>query len=304
MISKFATVEEVFSEPFESINRELLELNKKYKLIGHSELNRKRFYWHGKLPTDSTYYGARFWEFPFAILAAELETGLKCADIGCGSTPFTAYLCKKVGKENVVGFDPDHVDENSHSSFGAKKGFIKELGFEFHQNNMTQLDCPDESFDRVFCISVLEHIDSWRVKYEGLQEMVRILKPGGKLILTFDLGIESPLNDILQIIRLSGLTPANNIDLTWPKERFVNYGTSQVDVFGLVLIKSNDEVFLNYDRSVTIPQYRCYEKTKELAQKLNISCTEYLLLNDLRGKFGKLKMILKLLLNRYKELNQ
>ena len=304
MNSRFATTKDIFSDSFEKINSELLELNQKHSLFDHSDLNRQRFYWHDKINHNPVYYGARFWEFPFALLAAELKHGLKCADIGCGSTPFTAYLCEKIGAENIVGFDPDYVEENSHSSFGAKKSFIEKLGFEFHQNNMTHIDYPNESFDRVFCISVLEHIDSWKIKAQGLEEMVRILKPGGKLILTFDLGIHAPLNDILQIIRLSGLIPDGNIDLTWPKERFVNYGIDSVDVFGLVLVKSTDKIYADYNQKKLINQVDGYQLGTKLARKLNTSYSDYLMLSDLKQKFGSIKFILKLLLNRYKNLRE
>jgi tRNA A58 N-methylase Trm61 len=64
------------------------------------------------------------WELPFAIHAAGLKPGMKLADVGCGSTPFTAYLAEVAGCKNVTGYDPDYIVDDSkenHFHFGAKK---------------------------------------------------------------------------------------------------------------------------------------------------------------------------------------
>lgn len=51
--------------------------------------------------------------------------------------------------------------------------------------------------------------------------------------MTFDLGINLPLNHIWDIIASSVLTPVD-IDLSWPPHNFVIYGGgSSVDVLGL-----------------------------------------------------------------------
>ncbi len=253
MISKFAEAEEISTPEFVAINDRLLEITEQNNLVDHVEVNLKRFSdWFPAIKCKKSFYGSRFWEYPFAVLTAKLEFGMKCADIGCGSTPFTPYLCEVVGKENVTGFDPDYVDNEQdarHLSFGARKSHIEKFGFRFQQNDFVKLDVPDETFDRVFCISVLEHIDNSEVKQRGLQEMARILKPGGKLIITFDTGIELLLNPPWQIIELSGLIPDGGLDLSWPEKRFVNYGENCVDVCGLVLKKPVGQVFINYERS-------------------------------------------------------
>lgn len=51
----------------------------------------------------------------------------------------------------------------------------------------TDISFPEDYFDRVFCLSVLEHIpcDLW---HRCMQEFERVLRPGGRLIVTFDMG--------------------------------------------------------------------------------------------------------------------
>lgn len=245
-VSRFASEEEIFEEEFSAINKELIHINKEYNLKDHTDLNKERFDWADKIQDSPIFYGARMWEFPFAILNADLQPGLKCADVGCGTTPFTIYLANKVGAQNVTGFDPDYIaneNEERHSAFGIKKSHLDKIGINFQPDNLLKMNVPDESFDRVFCISVLEHIPSFVTQQQGIQEMVRILKPGGKLILTVDLGLQNTLTVPLDLIKFSGLIPVNGIDLKWQTKRFANYGNSGMDVFGLVLEKVTDKIF-------------------------------------------------------------
>ncbi len=302
--SRFATYEDILSADFQSINKELIQLHNTHQLIDHLELNKQRFSWLDKLSYDIPYYGARAWEFPFAILSSNLQQGMKVADVGCGNTPFTAYLSKAVGPENVTGYDPDYiVDESvdSHSHFGAKKSFIEKLGINFHNEGITKMTAPDNFYDRVFCISVLEHIDDLSVKQEGLLEMARMLKPGGQLILTFDLGISNPLNNIFNIIQCSGLIPGANLDLKFPKKRFVNYGGgSNVDVFGLVLHKSDEKIYTDHSETQEIPMYQAYDRYSKLAGFYALNYNSILAARELGQKLGPLKVFVKSILGKYR----
>jgi ubiquinone/menaquinone biosynthesis C-methylase UbiE len=304
MVSRFAQSSEIFSAPFATINKQLLAITDQNQLIDHREINEKRFgEWFNRISCNRSFYGARFWEYPFAILAADLRPGLKCADIGCGTTPFTPYLCEIAGKENVTGIDPDYVageDEERHLSFGARKSHIGKFGFQFFQSDFTQLPVPDNSFDRVFCISVLEHIDDPKIKARGLREMARIVKPGGKLIMTFDTGIEMLFNPPLSITSLTGLIPDDKIDLRWPEKRFVKYeGGATIDVFGLALEKPDNEVFADYDQTSRIPANKITDKYADLAHWYNVPYNHILKLNDLEKPMGTLRVWLKQLLGKY-----
>lgn len=301
--SRFAKKEDIFSPHFVAINEALNRFHKKFNLIEHAGLNAERFNWIGELPEPPSYYAARLWEFPFAILSGDLRQGIKVADVGCGNTPFTAYLADIAGAENVTGFDPDYFEDDtidSHSHFGAKKSYVDALGINFKKEGVTKMSSPDNYFDRVFCISVLEHIEDDQVKQKGLQEMVRILKPGGRLILTFDLGINLPLNNILDIVQYSGLIPAGFLDLRFPQKRFVNYGNStNVDVFGLVLQKSDEKIFTDHSEEKQIPMYKAYERYANLAGFYAVDYSSILVAKDLRSKFGPLKVFVKSILKKY-----
>lgn len=296
--SRFAQEEEIFTEPFLTINNRLLEINREYNLVDHSELNSQRFHWTSRISARPSFYASRMWEYPFAVLASDLEPGMKCADIGCGTTPFTLYLGEIVGKKNVTGFDPDYYEnntQNTHYAFGISQNFIIKSGFNFFPYPMTRLDVPDESFDRVFCISVLEHIEKPEVWQKGIREMVRILKPGGKLIITVDLAIHCPLTNPLDIIKYSGLVPGGNIDMNWPQKRFVNMNGEGSDVFGIVLNKSDRSIFCDYKGRNSIAEYSAYAKFIPPAFTLS----QIQIGKDINRKYGKLIAFLKLLLGKY-----
>jgi SAM-dependent methyltransferase len=60
---------------------------------------------------------------------------------------------------------------------------VKRAGVAVRSLDLTQLACPDASFDRVIALSVIEHVPAVE---RTLSEMFRVLAPGGKLLITTD----------------------------------------------------------------------------------------------------------------------
>jgi len=56
---------------------------------------------------------------------------------------------------------------------------------DYRLESVSDLSYADHTFDRVFSISVLEHLDDLTLQ-GGLREMARVLKPQGWLVLTID----------------------------------------------------------------------------------------------------------------------
>jgi len=246
-LTRFATIEDVMSEDFMSISRVLDQITVEYNLPDHSDVNQERYPWSAGLLSSPAFYAARMWEYPFAILSAELQPGMRCADIGCGMTAFTIYL-KKIAECEIVGVDPDIFDAGiRYKGHGVSREFIRKTGLQIVQSRMEALALSSGSFDRAFCLSVIEHLPL-EIACRGVQEMARILKPGGRLIITVDVNMHSEISRPLDLIWNSGLIPLGEMDLRWPVHRFGIFcdGKQPADVFGMTLIKEDYLVETQY----------------------------------------------------------
>ena len=243
--SRYATREEATSEDFMELNRIFDEISVRWNLPDHYDLNKRRYPWAVDLLKRPQFYASRLWEYPWAILESHLEPGMCCADVGCGQTPFTIYL-KEIGCE-VVGFDPDYGSAAGSYAFGVPMSFAQKTGIQFVKCGMESLGYPDEYFDRVFCISVIEHIPYRRVKINGMREIARILKPGGLAIITIDVLLFQRVVNPLELVWESGLSFYGAVDLTMPKERWGMLDNGKPsDVFGFVLFKPNTKIRTRY----------------------------------------------------------
>jgi len=240
-LNKFATAAEVRSAEFAAIIKRLDEISVAFKLPDHSDLNKIRYPWSAGILSKPAFYAARLWEYPFSILAAELSPGMKVADIGCGMTAFTIYL-KEHSRCEVTGIDPDVFEAGvKYRSHGVSQEFIERTGIKFLKGDMTELPLENDSQDRAFSISVMEHVPP-DIRRQGMQEIARILKPGGRAVLTVDMSMWFEMNRPLDLVWESGLNIHGTIDLRWPTQRFGMFSDDPVkgmpaDVFGMVLIK-------------------------------------------------------------------
>lgn len=97
-------------------------------------------------------------------------TKLKILEVGCGKGR-NAEVLKKHWKADVVGIDlsPEIIAtaERLHPSV------------EFQVMSLESLDFPNQNFDRIYGLDVLEHVDDLA---KSADEIVRVLKPKGVLV--------------------------------------------------------------------------------------------------------------------------
>ena len=247
-LSRYATVEDVMSPDFMELNKVFDGLSARFDLPDHSDINESRYPWSAGLLNKPAFYAARLWEYPYCILSAEMRPGMKVADVGCGMTAFTVYLKHEAGCD-VVGVDPDVFESGvKYKGHGVSQEFIERTGLKFVRGDMDHVPLETDSQDRVFCVSVMEHVPP-DVRRRGMQEIARILKPGGRAILTVDVSMWFELNRPLDLIWESGLTLANPSDLSWPARRFGMFDSGKpADVFGMTLVKEGHMVDTEYRR--------------------------------------------------------
>ena len=247
--SRFATPQEALSAEFQTISKAIERFHHRYQMPDHASVNRERMPWANGALSPPEFYASRLWEYPWAILAAELSPGLRCADIGGGTTPFPLYL-REIEKTDVIIIDPDvgGSQEDHYLGHGLTQSFIRKANLKVLPDSMENISLPDESVDRVFCISVLEHIRSAHVWQKGLREMARILRPDGLAIVTVDLNAGNFYIHPFDILRYSGLILSGRIDLRMPSHRFGRMPEylADIDVFGMVLKKAESPITLPY----------------------------------------------------------
>lgn len=112
------------------------------------------------------------------IEQAEIKSGFRILDIGCG-TGSMAVLIKKLHPDaEVIGIDPDPAA----LSIGRRKAKRAGLSVEFDRGFADHMPYADASFDRVFSSFMFHHLEA-EVKSATLREIRRVLKPGGSLYL-------------------------------------------------------------------------------------------------------------------------
>jgi ubiquinone/menaquinone biosynthesis C-methylase UbiE len=109
-----------------------------------------------------------------AFDAAKLKPGNLAADIGCGTGFITEGLLQRGVK--VIA-----VDKNKAMLGEIKRKFENSGGIEFRLGEADCLPILDGTVDYVFANMMMHHLDD---PQEAIMEMVRVLKPGGVLVIT------------------------------------------------------------------------------------------------------------------------
>lgn len=143
---------------------------------------------------------SRIYEYPYCydIVEKNIPAGSHILDAGCGVTFFTFFLNQKYKITAVDQDDYGYLYNEINKKQNTVVNFIK--------SNLQAISCPSDSFDAVYCISVLEHTRNYDAI---LKEFYRLLKPNGLLIITFDVSLD---NNESGLNRDSAVFLINNID--------------------------------------------------------------------------------------------
>lgn len=111
--------------------------------------------------------------------------GSKILDIGCGEGRHIAKAWEQPGN-TCIGADRSHQDLIAcrdklilHEAFSSSASYPSTWALS--AADITTLPFPDHIFDIVICSEVLEHIPN---EEAAISEIIRILKPGGTLVIS------------------------------------------------------------------------------------------------------------------------
>jgi ubiquinone/menaquinone biosynthesis C-methylase UbiE len=114
-----------------------------------------------------------------SVELARLQPGEQALDVGCGTGTLALTVQALVGEAGrVCGIDPGAQQiararakaARRHAPLELQIGVIEELPF------------PDQTFDVVFSTLMMHHLPA-PLRRQGLAEIARMLKPGGRLVI-------------------------------------------------------------------------------------------------------------------------
>jgi 2-polyprenyl-3-methyl-5-hydroxy-6-metoxy-1,4-benzoquinol methylase len=135
--------------------------------------------WHGKLGVDAT--NNTPWH---NLLRQHLDperdlSGKRVLEIGCGRGDFTCWLARQSYRPaEIVAADFAATAVVKGRSYAASQGLS---GITWEVADIQAIKHVDESFDTVISCETIEHVPDPK---QAVRELARVLKPGGRLILT------------------------------------------------------------------------------------------------------------------------
>lgn len=113
------------------------------------------------------------------IRQASLQRGEHVLDVGCGTGTLTLLAKDQVGAQGrVYGIDaaPEMIKVAQDKASAQKREVI------FQTEAIEAMSFPNDTFDAVLSSAMFHHLPP-NLKRQGLAEIYRVLKPGGRLLI-------------------------------------------------------------------------------------------------------------------------
>ena len=196
---------------------------------------------------DALHQWSRIFEYPFCYdhLQRLLKPGAKVLDAGSGVTFFPLLLSRT--------YDITCVDLDDYAAIYRSICQNEDTRLQFVQADLTEIPLEAGSLDAIYCISVLEHTTNHE---QIIAELQRLLRPGGILLITFDIAMDN---------NRDGITPTGAAALIAKINQYFESGysvddfwqpISSTDIYTTQYALRWNEALLPWPRSTLLLQAR------------------------------------------------
>jgi SAM-dependent methyltransferase len=116
----------------------------------------------------------------------DLARDARVLELGSGGGGLLALLQERFRPARLVGTDYDPVQVNAVRAFLAARWGSLPASLEVQEADALALPYPDGSFDWVFAMMMLHHVETHHREYvrrpQALREIRRVLRPAGSLV--------------------------------------------------------------------------------------------------------------------------
>ena len=167
-----------------------------------------------KWPKDTLHWWSRLWEYPYVFYHLENAISslngidIKIMDFGCGVN-FFPYVVSNLGHE-VFCVDNDRLCIESLIKYNSKYPKYRITPIS---NDGINIPIPDKTIDIAYSVSVFEHVPQLTLL---IDEISRVLKDNGILIITFDISLNGNYEIIKENYNEFVKTLSTKFDLSRP----------------------------------------------------------------------------------------
>jgi arsenite methyltransferase len=136
------------------------------------------------------YTGSKFWKLQDRnemLTLAHLHGDERVLDVGCGRGMILNAFAQKLQNGKAIGIDIWQTKDQSGNSLEAAKENVRRTNTgdntEIVTGDMRKLPFADGSFDVVTSSLAIHNVPSKEDRATALREIVRVLKPGGKIVI-------------------------------------------------------------------------------------------------------------------------
>ena len=157
-------------------------------MAGKFTLEQIRQFWTEQAQRHGISYAASWSDQPVIEMEIQeilrwLSDGDRILDVGCANGYSTVqFAAHKQVTIRGLDYIPEMIEQANHRLENLHDKLLGKVSFGV--GDITALNEPIEEYNRVIVIRVLINLENWSAQIKGLEECVRVLEPGGLLLLS------------------------------------------------------------------------------------------------------------------------